>query len=149
MKLPIIVLLTLNVVLFSCNNSKEGDELKTKESTVETKVITPNVYITTRTYSGSGDDIEQDSIIEKLESNYVDFTLYFRPDKKWQAEMEGIRPESAEEFFMVTKTVTDSIGNLFKFEDRNDFLKFMYNRGFYLVDIKLDKSSYDITFKRK
>ena len=132
MKIKLLVIVSF-FFLFSCQSN-------TQES----------LLINTRTVTGSGENSKVTSVISTIESDYFEVTLSELSDEpKFIAKKDLIEPSSMENYKYVFFNISDEEGENLKFDTSADFLNFMSERGYNLVDQVKNKYGGDYTFQKK
>lgn len=152
MKIKLLVIISL-VYLLSCQSntqeSKAGNS-EQKEKIENQKELNKQLFISTRTVTGTEENRKDTSVITRIESDYFEVTLSkLSEEPKFIATKKLIEPSSMENFKYVYFNITDEEGENFKFDTSVDFLNFMSERGYNLVDQVKNKYGGDYTFKKK
>jgi hypothetical protein len=152
MKIKLLVIVSL-VFLFSCqSNTQESkaDNSEQKEKIENQKKLNKQLFISTRTVTGTDENRKDKSVISTIESDYFEVTLSkLSEEPKFIATKKLIKPSSMENFKYVYFNITDEEGENFKFDTSTDFLNFMSERGYNLADQVKNKYGGDYTFKKK
>jgi hypothetical protein len=110
----------------------------------------PQVFVKLSTTTGVNEkQITKDSNYV-IENDYFEVGLYsVGQGKSYIAEKEIEEPRSIENFKSVTLYIVDSTQNPISFKSSTEFLNYMSERGYEMVDQEKLKYHTDYTFKRK
>lgn len=115
------------------------------------------VVLQKTTATGTGDDQVLDYEMIRLDDDYFEISLYLRNDDKYSARQDVAGTQSIEddrEVFLVLvdpASEPDGDGRLDPviFETPTDFLNFMSDRGYEMIEENRKQSSTEYTFKKK
>lgn len=154
MKYIIVLIITVNTFL-ACN-SKQSEIQNSDSGKIQAKAI-PVLYIQTITAVGTGDKQKMTKAITIINSDYFEVSLNsfgnVNPnqagDSGFRAGKEIESPKIDVEFRSVFFDVTDKDGTILEFKTSTQFLNFMSERGYEMVDQIKSKYHTDYTFKKK
>ena len=155
MKYIVILIITINAIL-AC--SPKQSETQTLDSTeVQKSKAIPILYIQTVTVIGTGDKQKTTKEITTINSDYFEVSLSsygnVNPNKAgdsgFRAGKEIENPKIDAEFRYVFFDITDKDGTILDFKTSTDFLNFMSERGYEMIDQIKSKYHTDYTFKKK
>lgn len=116
----------------------------------ENKQAIAPLYITTTTATSPNGEIEKKMVTSQVDSDYFEVSLSELADKaEFIATKDLVKATSSKDFKYVFLEVTNKEGEAYHFATSTDFLNFMSERGFQLIDQKKTKFGGDYTFQRK
>lgn len=146
--------IVLLILFSSCqSNTQNSSSKNTEQNTVNSNQegINPKLFISTRTRIAIKGIETDSSIVSIINSDYFEVRLSSLADEaKFIARNNTINAyEDGGNFKFVDFTIANKTGKSYKFETNTDFLNFMSERGYDLVDQIKNKYSVDYTFKKK
>ena len=151
-----IILITYSLILFSCNsNQNDSKTIENKQELVNTKNSnSKNNYLYTKTCTGTAKGNSDVKVVTDpvtiFSSDYFEVGLYIMGDNEsYTAQKTLQEPVVGEDFKSITLYMTDKNGNIINFKSTTDFLNFMSEHNYDLVDQTKSKYRTDYTFKKK
>lgn len=126
----------------SCNQSSQSKNVG--------KAIIPQVFVKLSTTTGVDEKRMTKDSNYVIETDYFEVGLYsVGQGKSYIAEKEIEEPKSIENFKSVTLYVVDSTQNPISFNNSTEFLNYMSERRYEMVDQQKLKYRTDYTFKKR
>ncbi|MFC2119192.1 hypothetical protein ACFLSY_11170 [Bacteroidota bacterium] len=147
-------ILFLVIILSSCkqgeNESKSDTGTPITEQKTEEESKKPQVYIKTVSAVGVDENQVKTDTITTIDTDYFEVGLYLMVDEtNYTTKKDIVKPTSIENFKSVFFYLVDNDGMKINFKGSTEFLNFMSERGYEMVDqVKFDYHT-DYTFKKR
>jgi hypothetical protein len=117
---------------------------------VESQVATlPKVYIKLSQVNGVDESQVRKDSVYILKDNYFEIGLFsYDEGKFYLAKRDLVEPKSIQNFYAEFIFITNEDGSDYKFSNSTDFLNFMADCGYEMVDQKKFDFRTDYTFKK-
>lgn len=143
--LHLALLLVFSFILASCSNSNNSNDNNSAE-----KEKKSNLFAKKLTVVGTGEEKKRTEDVSKIKSDYFEISLSLLSDSDMYIATRDLeKPSSMENFRMVVLTITNKEGEDIKFKGTTEFLNFMSEKGYEMVDQEKSKYSTSYTFKKK
>lgn len=135
MKKHLISIMLILSLLIACTNEKKA----------------PKLFLQTVTIEGTKKNEKTTKKTEVIDSDYFEIGLFLLVDKSkgFHAKIEIEKPESIDNFRKVFAQIADERDSAIYFKGSTEFLNYMSERGYLMVDQVKKKYSTDYTFQKK
>lgn len=154
MKNVLSLVVLVMFAFYSCNtsqkesNSTENDKVAEK---TELDNTIPKLYITTFTFTDTGANQKADSAITVINSDYFEVSLYSLVDKSkgYYAKKDIENATSLDNYRYIFLEITTKDAEDVYFKNSTEFLNYMSEHNYEMVDQEKHQYRTDYTFKKK
>lgn len=149
MKKHLVSIMLIFSLLIACTNEKK--EVTQKPNETNEIVPTPKLYVQTVTIVGVDENEKTSKKSTVIDSDYFEIGLFSLVDKSkgFHAKIDIEKPESIDNFRMVFAQIVDERDSAIYFRGSTEFLNFISERGYKMIDQVKKKYSTDYTFQKK